>query len=647
MHEERKRRRRQLVAIDGEGIGSGRAHRYALMCSSEGEEIENLDGLSPKEIAGFLLDLKEAHGNAIFVGFGTGYEAAMLARGLDQTQLGRLWAESQVDVLDPEPYGFPARIIFAERIFYGISELEYDKEYEDWYAIEGRSIRVNDLVKFTQESFLESMERFKIRDKNGTIERGKNSRHKFRTKNMESIRKYCRQETLAIQDLAQRFDDKLWKLDISDTQVRMNGSGSVASAILSRSGAKEHRGETREWSKMHNRRGAVSEALLCAYFGGRTEAFRQGSFPRTTRYDMRSAYAWSVADLPSAVGTWKRLREYDPSVLGVWRVKWQIPRETLYAPLPYRRDRLIYYPLEGEGWYHSDELATALARWPNEIAVTSGYRFMPDNPDARPFALLADVYEKRQTLDESDPAAAHLLKLGLAAVWGKLAQRDFRSGGRVRPATYRDMLWAGLATARVRASMARLAEYVGDHRLIAQSTDALVIEGGPSPMADLLVGDGLGQLSVSRLDKVTLAAANIYAGVDPETGDEITVTSGFLSRTIDAQALREAWRKGKQDGWIDVGGRRFVGIGSAIMLGGDLGTWADWPQVLNLGSDKFYDAEEVASRGQRRTLYPPAKIGDGRGSEAYRFEPVLREGEPDEDEHEKAANSGNPPPEGS
>lgn len=646
--------RRKLIAIDGEGIGRGRGHRYVHACSSEGDTLEDLDGITPAALAQWLLELRARHRYAIFVCFGSGYEAAMLCRGLTREQLGTLWAESEVEVTeDGNPYGQPLRIHYMSEYRFGVVPLVWDKAGKEWFSpfsrkedkhlileTDMRPITVNDIVRFTQETFLESLERFGVRDPKGIIARGKERRSQFRAQDIVAIRKYCRQETHAIADLAERIYDGIERT--LGKKPRMYGAGAVAAVMLGNTQAKERRGEifAVKESKTNCRSNALDVALRHAYFGGRTELYRQGVFDTLSHYDLRSAYAWAVSDLPDGRGTWKLRREYEPDAQAVWRCEWKITDEAaLYMPFPYRRDEAISYPMEGIGWYHSDELTVALERWPNEIRVTSGYVFTPEDPDVRPFAALRGVYELRESL-RGDPVA-HLLKLGLSATWGKLAQPDMRIGKRTQPATYRDMFWAGLATARVRARLARAVhEHKLERRLVSQSTDAILLTGSEPAMPE---GEGLGDFSSSRLDDAIVVGANIYGGTEPDTGDEITVTSGFLRSTVSLDELRQAWLDKHEFAYVDVGGRRFVGLGTAILLGApqDLGLWIDWPQVLEMFErGKHYDWAHDDLGKPRRTLLPPARVGKGGMSEPYRFEPVLRDGEPREDEHEKSANSG-------
>lgn len=638
----------KMVAIDGEGIGRGRAHRYVYACSSEGDELEDVEGIGSAELAQWLLELRQKHRRATFVTFGCNYEAAQLCRGLNLGQLARLHDRSQVDVTGEHPYRQSLRISYVPSRFFGIAPLVFDKANRKWvYAYGDRAfreegdleaIRINDLMRFTQMSLVESMALYRIRDPRGVIARGKEGRSHFTARDMARLKRYCQQETLVIADLAERIADGIE--GALGARPRMNGSGSVASLILRRTRVASERPEREEGS------GQLEEALLRAYFGGRTETFRQGEFLSLTRYDLRSAYAWSVSQLPSARGRWRFTRRYEPNApWAVWRCRWQVEdEELLYAPLPFRSRGEISYPLAGAGWYHAVELERALWRHSRgEIEVSSGYVFEPDDPDLRPFSQLEDVYLQRLDLK---PGPAHTLKLGLAAVWGKLAQRDMPQGERTVRARYRNLFWAGAATALVRARMAELAWQLGDGRLVAQSTDALLIRGAPS--STVVASDAFGGVSVERLREALVVAANLYTGSEPD-GSQTMVTSGFLSRAIDPDVLRRAWREGGPLASLEVGGQRMMGVGQCVLARDveALGRFADWPQVLQFfqfGKDYW----QLLGPTREIVLHPPARA-PGRLSEPYDLrQPPLTDEPPEaEDEYEKSAKSGNYSIEGS
>lgn len=585
------RRLRPFIAIDGEGIGQGSRHRYAYIAASTGDNLTSHApyGFKGVEVMAFLLELALHNPDALFVGFGLRYDVSMMCRGMTQDQLTELWDSGEVDVEMPEMPGGVAR--------FGYHHKRFTLAHNDV------SMQVTDLRYFTQTSFLESLQIFGI-DKSEplvykAIERGKNRRGTFGRNDMDKVRTYCDLEVGMIGTLAARIRESLKDADIP--VLGWYGSGAIAAALLRDKQVKLQR------PHLHS---IPEETLLRAYHFGRVETFRQGQFALATRYDLRSAYAAALSELPSALGKWRRVTDYDVGHRwAIWRVDWQVPEGTLVTPFPYRHDGRLSYPREGQGWYHASEVKAAVHRFGSGIEVSSGYVFEPQDPQARPFGWLREMYERRLELAAQGDPAAHLLKLALATVWGKTAQRDDRRPP-YRRAPFRDWFWSGAATAEVRARMLWLATVLGEDRLISFATDGVMVRGTDTLHYEEQAkhypnGKGLGTWATSQLRDVVLIDAVTYG-----TAEEV-VTAGFSEQELTYELLLSAWQDHRQWAEVETTGTRFVGLGTAIMQGtpARLGTWQRWPLSLQFHDPgKFYDYSED---GHTRTLYPPPSATGG------------------------------------
>ena len=78
---ERQRHDVDFIAVDGEGIGRGRNHKYVLLGVGD-QQIENPDGLGFSEIMTHLNSMRIDNPKSAFVGFFLGYDFTQWFRKL-------------------------------------------------------------------------------------------------------------------------------------------------------------------------------------------------------------------------------------------------------------------------------------------------------------------------------------------------------------------------------------------------------------------------------------------------------------------------------------------------------------------------------------------------------------------------------------
>lgn len=585
----RARRRRTLkpfVAIDGEACDVKGTHTYVLLQSSAGHELYSANGIATRDALAWLIRVaKETSG--ILVGFGFNYDANMILRDVERDSLEQLWTTGDARIeLQSTRWGsrtFDLRWI-PSKMF---------NVYTD-----GGAAEVYDTFGFFQQSFVAALDSWKIAAPE-IIARLKAERGSFTLAQLDEIREYNAEECRLLVELMDAVRDAL--RDVGLVPRSWLGAGSIASALLAKHNVDQHVAVKRPHT-------LNDDVLLRAYFGGRTEVFRQGLWrERAYAWDVNSAYPSEAIELPTARGRWTRSSTFDPAQpWAIWRVRWNLPRDNeLLCPFPFRDRRSIYYPLEGEGWFHAPEVIAARELYGDAIAVTSGYVFTPAD-DSRPFAFLEDVYRERQELKRAGHAGEKVLKLGINSVYGKLAQGAARDGKRPR---FQDYFWSGRITSGTRAKVLRAAA-TNTNALVAIATDGILFAGGEPELEE---GVGLGAWERTVYADLFVAQPGIYyAHRLRRAHGAVKHSRGFFVREINFPKLVSAWRAHGPFGELDCPSTRFVGIGTALHRN-RLDLWRTWEQGsrrLSLYSArKYYDSDD--ERELARRLLPPSEVRPG------------------------------------
>jgi hypothetical protein len=528
----------EFLAIDGEAIDDS----YVLLAASNGEHVIDLDGLTTRACLDFLLSLAKPQRKIVC--FGLNYDVNQWISGIGKPTLRELWATGNCIWRNYKISWLPRR----------------------WFTIRsgGRSVRITEVWGFFQSSFVAALENWEIAAQSEIVE-GKRKRGEFMISELPQIVDYCHRECTDLVELCQRL--RLATVQAECEPRDWIGAGALAGAML----------KTRDLEKYHAHDGeltdsdACKEAIMCAYFGGRVEAFRVGSYQPVQSQDLRSAYPFAATLLPSLSGaTLKRVRKYDPAAEhAIWRVRWR-DLDGQVMPFPVRNSQSIYYPRNSEGFYHACEVAAALAAgFP--LTIDGGWVLCDPGgapvrvgAGASPFSWIPDAYAIRARWKAEGNAAEKALKLGLNSLYGKLAQGVGYRGG---PPRWQSYLWAGEITARTRAAMLTATLKATDPISIA--TDGLY--------ASRVIGrdsSKLGGWERGAHDSLFIAQPGLYAA---ETDGRVTVRSrGHFAKEVDYEALRSGFQS---DGFEHVHrytSRRFIGLGTALMRR-DMRLWRHWP----------------------------------------------------------------------
>jgi hypothetical protein len=551
-------------------------HRYVLLANSLHGNIYNPDGLSTRDCLRFLLDTKTWAGKkSALVGFAFNYDINMMLRDLGKKRLVELWQLGSTRWYDFKLSWIPSKMFTVT-------------EYK-------RTARVYDTFGFFQCSFAKALAGWDVPAPEQLDEK-KASRSSFTEKDIEEITTYCYGECEALVTLMTRLEESLHSVNL--TVKSWVGAGSIAGSLLRREKIHEQVAEDSEFGD------EVYDGIMSAYFGGRTELFKQGEFASLQGYDIRSAYPFAMQALPSLVGSSFRLDETGNPNLGqiaLCYVRWECDPESPVQPFPVRSKRTIQYPFRGEGWYWSCEVAQALQVHPG-IEIIKCYTL--DHPDKYPFRFINDVYLQRAKLKDEGHFGQQSLKLAINALYGKLAQ-GIGWEGKTPP--FRSYVWAGWITAQTRARMMQLASADPD-AVVMICTDGIYFDREQEFHCD----NKLGGLEASTITRAFVAQPGIYTG--ETSAGELVRSRGVFAKEIDFDDLRK--------GYADKGpyyvsrsnSTRFIGVGACVVTR-SFDLWRRWHTAerrLSLYPSKKF----IRDDNERPTVHMPSEGSDS-PSEPY------------------------------
>lgn len=624
--------RAYFVAWDGEGETDpdGLTHRYTLLAAGwyddagawHTEAIRAAPGerLSTRACFELFERVSErVHKQAIHVGYALTYDITHILYDLDRA--------TAIDVLAPsrQHWGW-----WGE---YGVKVLP---RHELRIQRRGRSkwsFTLWDVYGFFQSSFVTALEKWIGPDAPGldVIRRGKEQRGGT----IDDVEAYNEAELKALVALMRALHGALSEAGL--TLSRWDGAGAAAVAAIHKylppaltrlygapTKAKDFF-ERAHW--LQEREADLYHALQSAYFGGRIEALRFGTRRgRLYHADINSAYPAAMVTLPDlARGTWEYRAAPDIDALptfSVVHVAWRAPVGLRWHPFPFRdRDGSIYYPRAGVGWYWYNEARAAWdgvhgdtarfgAAWDwsaIELELIGAWVFYPDDPDARPFDWIRELYALRQRLIRSGEGegAQKAIKLAINSLYGKLAQHAGARGveqtivnpvtGRSRTIRYEraaippfyNIAAAGYITAHCRAALMRAA-LSRPNAVLSFATDGIY---STAPLAI----ERSGTKELGKWEEKVYSDCT-YVGVQPgiyyvhdHTRDRwFEMSRGFPhARGMDRQAAIAARVERIWAGWraressIYIEGRRMVTLRAAAASEGQWALRGCWVPIVD------------------------------------------------------------------
>jgi hypothetical protein len=240
---ERERRRdrkklRPFMAIDGEGGGTDYLDRqnYLLMVASgsaPGEEhLLHRDGepLSVRDCLEFLLSLPA---EPILVGYGIGYDATQILRGIKPTTLRRILNPRQGKNDPRYEYWGDYAILYQQGQYLRVARI--DRSGPKPAVTKGSCRTVYETLGFFQCPFVKAIENWEIgrERERAVIAENKAQRNEF-SKLTEKIVEYCKLECRYLAGLMTEFREVCTVAGISPKQ--WSGAGWLAAALLDKYG---------------------------------------------------------------------------------------------------------------------------------------------------------------------------------------------------------------------------------------------------------------------------------------------------------------------------------------------------------------------------------------------------------------------------
>jgi len=424
----------------------------------------------------------------------------------------------------------------------------------------GKSITVWDTFTFFQSSFATAAEKCGLladSSRADLLRYMKSERSNFTKDTMSEVEKYNQLELELGIEMFQKIRHHWVDLDLRLTQF--HGAGAVAGAMLRENHVREYmdresdgmmnpRAPDLECGECHYHRYLCTDIIARAYFGGRFDYSQQGLIGEVHEYDINSAYPFEATQLPClSHARWIRRNGYHDVQYGVYRVRWD--SAGAWAPYPYRlpNGKVAYYS-NGEGYYYRNEVRAGAAFANTDITET--WELVVEC-EHQPFKWVADYYKFRQELKRKGDYGEKLIKLGLNAIYGKLAQ-ELGYGGNLPP--YQNYIWAGMITSNTRARlMGACALSAGAITHMATdgiySTRELPIDTDP---------DSLGAWEHKEMADLILVCNGMYSS------REKTATRGYAPKQIPWESVRQQFAAGDFQSKVDVDDREFVALASVI-----------------------------------------------------------------------------------
>lgn len=601
--------RGRFIGWDGEGINNldpGKpkeyGHRYAFLASSTGARTQAKKvGMGTRDSLDTLMDehlrLKANRIKPIHVCYGLSYDANMWLRELDRDTVSLIWGavppkekreEEQPKIIsgkdglvefriDGRRYGteYRKRKSFYLQRFRAPNRRWIQNEKGD-FVKDMDSLTVWDVQGFFQCPFVDALQEYfrrkELGDDLAKLSELKGMRDVFSYAMLPKIIAYNDLELAWLVKLMDRLRDHL---DAVNLPVRAwHGAGAIASAIILRENVKAHH----EYDPMTH-----EDAIRRAYFGGRIEI---GGIGRITapffHADQNAAYPSAMVHLPSlADARWYPAPGDAPAsdaAMILRRIRWEFPEGIHWYPLPYRSPQFsTCYPARGAGWAWDGEYDAAQAfvdRYGGGIEVAETISIVPASRVA-PFAFIPAMYAQRKALEKNNDGAAQAIKMGMASLYGKMAQQ---LGGRIEDDGTKNFpplfsqAWAGWVTAATRGKLVHAALALEDDRdLVFFSTDGIV---ATSPIG-VPYGENLDEWSQDCADELIVCEPGIYWTRKGQGGEWEAHGRGYMSGELDSpEPILRAWKAKHRTYRVHL--RRFLTMGSALVSEEMWEEWCEW-----------------------------------------------------------------------
>ena len=595
---ERQAHNVDFIAVDGEGIGRGRDHKYVLLGVGD-VQIENPDGLGFSEIMAHLNSMRIDNPKSAFVGFFLGYDFTQWFRKLPLERAKMLLTDQgkarRVRKKYPQLGPFPVEYDGWEFDILGMKRFKVRETGSSGWTY------VCDAGSFFQASLMSVIdpkgwsEPVVTQEEYNILEVGKAKRDSAGLD--ADMRFYNSLENAILARLMDRLNTGLSQAGIKLKKNQWFGPGQAAQAWLTQVKAPtgqmvrtslsayglyyddshERHSPIRENKRTNKISGTgLLDAGRASYYGGWFEIMAHGHIPGNTwEYDINSAYPYIISRLPCLLhGEWtygntdrKRHTGRDNLRLIHGSVTGAHPR--IGTMLHRCNDHSIRRPYRTAGWYWQHELDAARQAGlvdTVETWETWTYELCECRP---PLRGIAGLYDERTKVGKNTPRGK-AYKLVYNSVYGKFAQS-------VGEPKYGNAFYASLITAGCRTMIleAITTHPEGANAVVMVATDGIYFR---TRHPGLEISGMLGEWEETSHSGLTLFKPGVY-------WDDHT---------------REAIRKGDNPAFKarGISAKAFAGQLSAVDA-----HFSRWPDL--------YPSERDPDSGTREGWYPRVKFDSG------------------------------------
>lgn len=313
-------------------------------------------------------------------------------------------------------------------------------------------------------------------------------------------------------------------LENNITLSKFHGVTTVSSWLLSKTKARK---EYHNYKRRRQFSGETYNAIMQAYYGGRVEQFKIGTFNENVNvYDVNSAYAHAVSLLPVLHRKPVFVNEWKDEIFSLWHCEYDFSNLDSYYGLLPNRDvgTLIKYKIRGKGYFWQPEIKFILENYPENIRIDRGLYIPYQRANFTQGVI--DLYNLRLELQARKHPLEKILKMALAAIYGKFCQRDGYG-------YYFNMMYAGFITSMTRTQMLEAAKG-NEKSVICFLTDAI----HTANVLRVANSDALGGWKKTQYSKAQYLDAGVYRLYDTQGNLAKEKTKGFRTFNFD-EALKE------------------------------------------------------------------------------------------------------------
>ncbi|AFS82624.1 type B DNA polymerase [Candidatus Nitrosopumilus sediminis] len=280
-------------------------------------------------------------------------------------------------------------------------------------------------------------------------------------RNTKQVRDYCIQDCKLTKELTIHWI-KLFYKAFGFYPARWVSSGYLAEKVLINNGI--------NFPKFDDTPYEVQEMAWKTYYGGRFEITKRGYIGTAYKYDINSAYPYSMTKIPDLTkGKWiKRKSIHKNALLGFFRIITDIPDCKYIPPFPFRTNGLIIFPSgKFETFVTLDELKATDTKY---YKIIDSFQFVPNDKVIYPFKeFVESMYEKRMKLKNEGNPLQLPIKIILNSIYGKTGQKVNRIMGNM----FNPVIFASI-TGYTRACMYRFVMENGiEDKVVFFATDSV------------------------------------------------------------------------------------------------------------------------------------------------------------------------------